>query len=299
MRCMLMGSFVLAAVMSFAGVSSAHIDLTSPAPRHADDQQKVSPCGARGDARGETVTVFEPGETITVMWNETIDHPGHFRIMFDDDGFDDFPEPANENDLCEPGVDKGCLLDGIADKKGGSYSAEVTLPDVECDNCTLQLIQVMTDRRPATLYYRCADLVLKSSDPAPASSSASASASASAGAGGGATGAGGGATTSASSSATVGAGGDATTGAGAGTGGGATTGAGAGTGGGATTGAGVDEGSGAAEDDGGCSFGGAAGGAPISAGLGALAALAFAARGRRRGRLAPRRDAAGRRSRRS
>lgn len=283
MRCMLMGSFVLAAVMSFAGVSSAHIDLTSPAPRHADDQQKVSPCGARGDARGETVTVFEPGETITVTWNETIDHPGHFRIMFDDDGFDDFPEPANENDLCEPGVDKGCLLDGIADKKGGSYSAEVTLPDVECDNCTLQLIQVMTDRRPATLYYRCADLVLKSSDPGAATSAASSSASA--GAGGGATGAGGGATTSASSSATVGAGGDATTG--------------AGTGGGATTGAGVDEGSGAAEDDGGCSFGGAAGGAPISAGLGALAALALAARGRRRGRLAPRRDAAGRGSRRS
>ncbi|WP_437520359.1 SCE4755 family polysaccharide monooxygenase-like protein [Sorangium sp. So ce726] len=295
MRCMLMGSFVLAAVMSFAGVSRAHIDLTSPAPRHADDQQKVAPCGARGDARGETVTVFEPGETITVTWNETIDHPGHFRIMFDDDGFDDFPEPANENDLCEPGTDKGCLLDGIADKRGGSYSAEVTLPDVECDNCTLQLIQVMTDRRPATLYYRCADLVLKSSDPGAATSAASSGA----GTGGGATGAGGDAATSASSSATVGAGGGATTGAAAGTGGGATTGAAAGTGGGATTGAGVDEGSGAAEDDGGCSFGGAAGGAPISAGLGALAALALVARGRRRGKLAPRQGAAGRGPRRS
>ncbi|WP_437668983.1 hypothetical protein [Sorangium sp. So ce131] len=36
---------------------------------------------------------------------------GHLRIRFDDDGFDDFPDPANERDLCDPAVDRG-LRDG-------------------------------------------------------------------------------------------------------------------------------------------------------------------------------------------
>lgn len=40
------------------------------------------------------------------------------------------------------------------------------LPDVECDNCTLQAIQVMYDKPPYVtpgndLYYQCADLVLR------------------------------------------------------------------------------------------------------------------------------------------
>ncbi|MGK4003883.1 SCE4755 family polysaccharide monooxygenase-like protein [Sorangium sp. So ce1036] len=282
MRRLLIGSFVFAAVVSFAGAGRAHITLTSPAPRHGPDQQKVSPCGARGDARGEAVTVFEPGETITVAWDETIDHPGHFRIMFDDDGFDDFPEPADEFDLCEPGVDQGCLLDGIEDKRGGSYSVQVTLPEIECEHCTLQLIQVMTDRKPATLYYACADLALRSSgeDPGAATSSSSA------GAGGGAaTGAGGGAATSSSSGAATGSGGGAATSssssAATGAGGGAATSSSSS----AATGAGEEgvggSGPGSGGDDGGCSFGGA-GGAPAPAAL-ALAALgAVAARRRRR-----------------
>ncbi len=57
------------------------------------------------------------------------------------------------------------LLDDIDDASGGNYSATVTLPNVECDNCTLQVIQVMYDKPPYTIpgnemYYQCADLVL-------------------------------------------------------------------------------------------------------------------------------------------
>jgi hypothetical protein len=42
----------------------------------------------------------------------------------------------------------------------------VTLPDLVCDNCTLQVIQVMYDKPPYTtpgndIYYQCADLVLR------------------------------------------------------------------------------------------------------------------------------------------
>ena len=151
---------VLAVLALVAGPASAHLSLTSPPPR--TDSLKKGPCGAGpGDARGPTVATFKPGETITVTWDEYIDHPGHFRIAFDADGQDDFFDPASFEDVSGgPGV----LMDGIADKKGGDYSVEVTLPAVECDNCVLQVIQVMTDKKPYgdgnDLYYQCADIAL-------------------------------------------------------------------------------------------------------------------------------------------
>ena len=57
------------------------------------------------------------------------------------------------------------LLDDIADKTGTeTYSQQIKLPDVACDNCTLQVIQVMTDKPPYgdgnDLYYQCADIIL-------------------------------------------------------------------------------------------------------------------------------------------
>jgi len=147
-----------------AGGALAHVDLESPTDRGCIDQ-KVGPCGSGCNDRSGNVTALEPGSTITVRWTETVDHTGHFRISFDDDGIDDFQDPTGYDDIQEiPTLP--VLLDGIADKNGGQYSAQVTLPDVECDNCTLQLIQVMTDKPPFTaggndIYYRCADLTLR------------------------------------------------------------------------------------------------------------------------------------------
>jgi MYXO-CTERM domain-containing protein len=150
-----------ALTLTAAASADAHITMTSPTPRHS--KQKLGPCGVAfaEDARGSDVTTFMGGETITVTWNETVNHPGHYRISLDLDGFDDFADPATADELY---TNDTVLLDGIEDKGGGMYSAEVTLPDVDCDTCTLQLIQLMTDKPPYgdgnDLYYQCADLVI-------------------------------------------------------------------------------------------------------------------------------------------
>ena len=144
-------------------VAWGHIGLDEPTARYED--QKDPPCGSIADARTGNVTVFEPGATVTVSWRETIDHPSHYRISFDEDGADDFVDPPEMYAMyAAPSV----LLDGIPDDPGGGFSVEVTLPDVECENCTLQVIQVMYDKPPYTIpgddiYYQCADIALRRS----------------------------------------------------------------------------------------------------------------------------------------
>ncbi len=142
-----------------AADAHAHIAQTFPAPRTM--AQKQGPCGETGSVRGAE-QVFEPGETITVTWNETVEHPGHYRIAFDVDG-EEFPLPNMPDDNFEV-----TLVDQIPDRNVNgndrSYSQEITFPDIECESCTLQLIQIMTTNIPYnSFYFQCSDIALRRS----------------------------------------------------------------------------------------------------------------------------------------
>jgi hypothetical protein len=161
--------------------------------RYGRKEIKKGPCGRLNGERSANVFTFEPGATITVAVDEFIPHPGYFRIAFDNDGDDDFVNPQtvlpiNRECMNDPRDKCGAadfyntpnvLLDNLDPHKAGMpgkrYSWDVKLPDVECDNCTLQVIQVMTDPFPIhapydpsptgdDLYYQCVDLVLKKSE---------------------------------------------------------------------------------------------------------------------------------------
>ncbi len=172
------GALAAAALLfGTAETANAHVCMISPTPRVGPDcsarsPQKVGPCGIN-ERSEEYVSTFRPGQTITVDLNETVDHPSHYRISFDPDG-QDFEDPTSVDDT--DGSHPHVLLDGIADADEARQSVEVTLPDVECDECTLQLIQVMYDKQSNgfggrdseemdaddndDVYYSCADLVL-------------------------------------------------------------------------------------------------------------------------------------------
>src|SRR5262245_41957822 len=109
MRLLILG---LATTAAMAGPDYAHIALNSPPPRVTD--LKEGPCGKAGSVRGSNITVFEPGETITVTWQETVAHPGHYRIAFDDDGDDGFPFPTST----ATADGRIILADQIADRQG-------------------------------------------------------------------------------------------------------------------------------------------------------------------------------------
>jgi len=170
MRRLLIGSFAFAAAFTAAAVSQAHIDMIDPPPRHVGfDNQKTAPCGIAGSTRSGSPLTVAPGSQLTIKWDETVDHPGHYRILFDEDGTD-FVVPANGADICTPGEigDTGvhCLADNIPDQAGApDYEMTVTLPDVVCDNCTIQLIQWMSDKEndgipDNEVYFECTDVVL-------------------------------------------------------------------------------------------------------------------------------------------
>ena len=169
----------------------------------ADTAIKEAPCGQAGGVRGTNVYTYEPGSTITVTLVEAVPHPSYFRFAFDDDGDDGFKDPVSilpidptrkcpddPTDHCGasdfyntpavlPNMDD--LLPHIptlADTFNPPVrSWQVTLPNVECDNCTLQVIQVMEDDAfpgpydttpgvgVADVYHQCIDLVLKGAGP--------------------------------------------------------------------------------------------------------------------------------------
>ncbi|WP_455365333.1 SCE4755 family polysaccharide monooxygenase-like protein [Kaarinaea lacus] len=117
-------------------------------PRSTSAGIKTGPCG--DIPRSQNPTTLTAGQQITMEWEETIDHPGSYRIAF---------SPANDE-----GFDDNVLYDAIDTQDGGNlphrYSTTITLPNMVCETCSLQLIQTMTDRNPPTMYYSCADIRL-------------------------------------------------------------------------------------------------------------------------------------------
>jgi uncharacterized protein (TIGR03382 family) len=146
------------------------------------DPQKQQHCGDPAVTRTARVTTLAPGSTITVKWAETIQHTGWFRIAFQPNGEVFGIPPAsngpNSNNmpsnwptedrtgLTDPVNGSIVLKDRILD---GTLMTDVTLPNVECTNCTLQFIQVMTRAANYTgagdIYFNCADITLSANAP--------------------------------------------------------------------------------------------------------------------------------------
>jgi len=154
--------FTYSAIICFGLVPQlveAHMQLVSPAPRYNRDSIKPpnGPCGdSLGLTRSGIRTSYEPGSTITISFDETIDHRGHFAVYF-----------SEANDLAtSAGSLITTLVDSIPDPLSGigRRTASVTLPNISCDTCTLQVIQWMDDINP---YFSCADISLVAGAPPP------------------------------------------------------------------------------------------------------------------------------------
>lgn len=163
---MLRFSLVLIAATFCGAPASAHMIISSHETRDGINELKDGPCGEEGSTRGDVIYTFEAGSTIRLEWDEFIPHPGYYRIAFDDDGQDDFVDPADYDDFY---TNDTVLVDNLfphsRNEVDGTWVYDLELPNAPCTNCTLQLVQMMTDKPPYVvgtndLYFNCIDVVL-------------------------------------------------------------------------------------------------------------------------------------------
>ncbi len=157
-----MGRLVLAvSLFLLAPAALAHTQWMDPAPRTpctlASSLCKSSPCG--GVAAGTPVKTFFVGSSYTLAYEETVEHPGSYRIALSTNG--------------EAGFDSYILVDNLPDTAGTAphdYTWTWTVPDTaKCNPCVLQVQQFMMPG----FYYSCADIRILpagSSVPTPAPS---------------------------------------------------------------------------------------------------------------------------------
>jgi hypothetical protein len=193
----------LALGLSAAPFATAHAHFKLLAPdswlneNDVGAPQKMGPCGPGGDddvqpvPMSMKVTTVHAGDTIEIKIQETVHHPGWFRIALDSNR-DNFKDPDFPNADCTvdmskvpTGAHENVLADGLemdTNVAGANrmLTEKVVIPNTPCEKCTLQVIQVMADaihRPPGCVYHHCADLKIVAAD-----SSSAAGASATAGA---------------------------------------------------------------------------------------------------------------------
>jgi hypothetical protein len=161
---------------AFAPVAAAHIRLLEPTARYdvvGENGIKSCPCGQGTSNRtcDAIANSSDPNRStrvtrsvLTLRFEEYVGHDGTYRVAFDDDGAEiaDF----NANILVPMVADPIGNMGNVGE--GSIWEIDVTLPDMTCDNCTLQLIQAMNGQQTTPVvdpsgfgtYYTCVDLEL-------------------------------------------------------------------------------------------------------------------------------------------
>jgi len=175
---------LLAAACALVAVSAqAHFKLVSPASWIEEDDrgdpQKMAPCGgtlADGGTRTGAVTDVTGGSMLRVAIEETIFHPGHWRVslarrinwlpadatpvMKDTEN-----GPRSDYFVIDENPRPPVLIDGLwenQERRTGPRETEVRIPNIDCEGCFLQVVQFMEEhpgfREGGFTYHHCAVL---------------------------------------------------------------------------------------------------------------------------------------------
>jgi hypothetical protein len=168
---------VLAALLFAASPAYAHFKMNTPANWTAQvtdgSPQKMPPCGNEG-APSDTgpVTEYKMGDTITIAIDETVPHPGHYRVSLAPDqaslprdpDADVKPDSKSQCGSLEidPTPTMPLIADGLLIKaagRTGPQTMQVKLPDgMTCDHCVLQVVEFMSNHGAPCFYHHCANV---------------------------------------------------------------------------------------------------------------------------------------------
>jgi hypothetical protein len=182
---------IFAVAVALAGFSgAAHFVLISPAAslvqNRLGDPQKIAPCGgvSANPARGTpanpgvssgAVTSVKGGTSLPLLVQETVYHPGHYRVALARTAAQLPADPVVTTTQTERGERSQSavlqnpavppvILDGIfahTERPTQNFEAEIPIPNITCPNCVLQVIEFMGDHPGIAVdgghsYHHCA-----------------------------------------------------------------------------------------------------------------------------------------------
>ena len=160
---------VAAAVALTPAAALAHFYLHSPTPNlnqtPLGDPQKKFPCGGTSKDAGTpsgVVTEVRGGDMLHIKIQETVFHPGHYRIALAVKDVAELPAdpetttrdtergPWSVSAKIDPKPKPPVLADGLfahttRPAQGTFHETDIKLPNINCDSCTLQVIQWMAE----------------------------------------------------------------------------------------------------------------------------------------------------------
>ncbi len=176
-----------AATVAASTAADAHFRLLEPASWLTEDQrgdpQKAGPCGGSNTDWGKpsyAMTKVTGGQKLHIKLQETIYHPGHYRVALAVNSPTELPkDPVTATRDSERGPwsvsaeiqnppQIPVLADGLfvhAEKPAGQmapWETDVQIPNIACRKCTLQIVQFMAEHafnNPGGYsYHHCAEL---------------------------------------------------------------------------------------------------------------------------------------------
>jgi hypothetical protein len=174
---------VVLGVACMSGVADAHFVLVTPAAtlvqNRLGDPQKLGPCGGTSADSGtpsNEIGKVKGGENLHLKVEETVFHPGHYRVALAASPKELPADPDVATQPSERGprsvsapiartAEAPVLADGLfvhTVKATGPFEADVLIPNINCEKCTLQVVQFMAEHglNPdgGYFYHHCADL---------------------------------------------------------------------------------------------------------------------------------------------
>lgn len=174
----LIGAGLLATMVPFA---TAHFKLMAPTSWVVENDlgnpQKAAPCGGDTGMPSNVVTPVTGGSMLHIQLQETVFHPGHYRVALAVNSRDELPAdpPVTTRDGARGPISVSApvmnpvrppvLADGLfqhTSKQAGPWETDIRIPNISCAKCTLQILEFMAEhgRNPQGdfSYHHCADL---------------------------------------------------------------------------------------------------------------------------------------------
>jgi hypothetical protein len=182
-----LGTAAFASIAFVAPVARAHFRLIEPASwvveNKLGDPQKLGPCGGTGtdaDQLTNAVTKVQGGTMLHIKVQETVFHPGFYRIALAVNSRAEIPpDPEAITTTAPDGSPRSVaakivyppqipvLADGLFQhtaKAVDAWETDVLLPNITCTKCTLQIAEFMANHplnKPGDFtYHHCADLAI-------------------------------------------------------------------------------------------------------------------------------------------